>query len=403
MKKMKWRDRVFPLSEIPNIGRFYLLTTLNNLWFLAGNWIFYWLRYMTYGELGVMDALCFLFGLIMEVPSGAIADMIGKRKTIIAGMVLASTGFLTMGLANSIVPLWIGFLLAQAGWAFYSGAAEALAYDSLVDVGKQEQFDKLISANSGLSTITTIVATLLGGLMYVLHFRSTHLGMGVGYLLAGLVATGLTEPKNDTEKFKLADWWNTLIDGSRQLLLPSLRPFVIVIVALMGTEYMYEWGLLRPAIATSFGFMDKAQAIIFAGLGILSAILMRALPTIRKVVSDKVGLYLLTIMMGVGFLVAAMPLKYFGIFPMLLIAVAGYLVYPWISVVVNNEIDPKHRATALSTVALLTKTPYVVLAILAGKMIENGNLAKFNIGVGVTIISAMIINILIQMRAEKDK
>ena len=115
MKVARWLDKVFPLRQIPNIGRFYLLTAFNNLWFLAGNWIFYWLRYMTYGELGVMDALCFLFGLVMEVPSGAIADVIGKRKTIIIGMLLASAGFLTMGSANDIAPLWIGFLLAQAG------------------------------------------------------------------------------------------------------------------------------------------------------------------------------------------------------------------------------------------------------------------------------------------------
>ena len=393
MKINNWREQMFPLHSIPNIAIFYRMTGLTNLWFLAGNWIFYWLRFMTYGQLGTMDALCFLFGLFMEIPSGAIADIIGKRKAIILAMILASAGFLMMGSANSIPPLWVGFLLAQAGWAFYSGAAEALAYDSLVDVHQEDKFDKVISANGSIATITTVLGTLAGGVMYHFYDRSTHLAMGLGYLVAFFVALKLIEPKTDTEKFDLKNWWRTLVDGSKQLGIPSLRPFVIVILILMGAEYMYEWGLLKPAIATSFGFMDKSQAVIFASLGLLNAYLVRHLPTIRSKVSDKRGLYLLTIVMGTGFLLSTLPLKIFGLIPMLLIAISGYLVYPWISIVVNQHIDPKHRATALSAVALLTKIPYVVLAILAGTMIENGQLSSFSFYVGIVIILAMGINI----------
>lgn len=395
MKPNSWREKIFPLSHIPNIAIFYRLTGLTNLWFLAGNWIFYWLRFLTYGQLGTMDALCFLFGLLMEIPSGAIADLIGKRKSIILAMILASSGFLMMGSSNSIPPLWIGFLLAQAGWAFYSGAAEALTYDSLVDARQESHFDKVISASGSIATITTVLGTLTGGVMYYFYDRSTHLGMGIGYLIAFFVAMRLVEPKTDTEKFDLKNWWGTLVDGSKQLGLPSIRPFIIVILTLMGAEYMYEWGLLKPAIATSFGFMDRSQAIIFAGLGLLNAYLVRHLPKLRKKISDKRGLYLLTMTMGIGFLISTLPLKIFGLIPMLLIAISGYLVYPWISIVVNQQIDPKHRATALSAVALLTKIPYVILAILAGKMIESGQLWIFSSGVGVVIIVSMGINIII--------
>lgn len=349
---------------------------------------------MTYGQLGVMDALCFLFGLIMEVPSGAVADMIGKRKAVIVAMILASAGFLMMGSANTLSTLWIGFLLAQAGWAFYSGAAEALAYDTLVDESRETEFEKVISASGSMATTTGVVATLLGGLMYVLHWRSTHLGMGVGYLIAVFVAIGLKEPRTDTEKFEFLKWWRTLVDGTKQLVLPSLKPFVIVVLVLMGAEYMYDWGLVRPAIATSFGFLDKAQAVIYASLGIFGGSLIRTLPVLRKRISDKSGLYILTLIMGLGFLMTALQLHYWGIFPMLLISTSGYLAYPWISVVVNKEVDPKHRATALSTVALLTKVPYVLLAMIAGKMIEAGNLWLFSVGVGSIIIISMVINIL---------
>ncbi|MFZ2199720.1 MAG: MFS transporter [Microgenomates group bacterium] len=365
------------------------------MWFLAGNWIFYWLRFMTYGQLGVMDATCFLFGLIMEVPSGAIADVIGKRKTVVIGMFLAALGFLFMGTAVGLPTLWVGFLLAQAGWAFYSGAAEALTYDSLVDLKCENQFEKVITASGSVATITSLTATLLGGVMYVLYWRSTHLGMAIAFFVAFLVALGLTEPKTDTNKFSFKIWWSSLIDGSRQLLLPALKPFIIVMLMLMGAEYLYEWGLVKPAIATSFGFLDRGQAVLYTIFGLINAVLVRYIPTIRKWVGDEKGLYLLTVFMGLGFLMAALPIGYFGLLPMLIITISGYLVYPWISIVVNKEIEAKHRATALSTVALITKIPYVLVAVIAGRMAQGGELWKFNVWVGGVIIGAMLLNIVI--------
>ncbi len=395
MALTNWLDNTFPLREEGNIRRFYLLTAFNNMWFLSGNWIFYWLVFMNYKQLGVMDATCFLFGLVMEVPSGAVADIIGKRKTVVAGMLLAALGFLFMGLANDMVPLWVGFLMAQAGWAFYSGSAEALAYDTLVDSKKESGFDKVISANGSIAIITTVVATLAGGIMYVLYWRSTHLGMAVAYFLAFLIAIGLKEPKTDTEKFSLPVWWNSIVVGSKQLLLPTLKPFVIVMLVLMGTEYIYEWGFVKPAIATSFGFMDREQAVIFASFGIISAFLIKFVPNIRKRINDKIGLYWLTVLMGIGFIIASWPLGYLGILPMLIISISGSLVYPWISIVVNREVEAKHRATALSTVALITKIPYVLIAIVAGNLIQNGDLWKFNLLIGSTVILLMFANLVI--------
>ena len=393
MSYIELRNKIFPLWDIPNIKRFYLLTILTNTWFLSANWIFYWLRFMNYGQLGVVEATCFLFGLIMEVPSGAIADLIGKRKTLMYGMFLAALGFVLMGTANSLPPLWIGFLLAQAGWAFYSGAAEALAYDSLVDKKKEDQFEKVISTSGSLATVTTVLAIMTGGVMYVLHYRSTHLAMSVAIFLAWIVSFGLREPHSDTDKFEIHKWWETLKAGVRQLFLPALKPFVVVIFLLMGANYIYDWGLLQPAIATSFGYFDRGQAVAFTIFGILGALIIRALPKLRARISDKRGLYLLTILMGLGFALAAFPLGYWGIIAMLIISLSGQLVYPWISVVVNKEIAANHRATALSTVALITKIPYVFVAIIAGKMIDRGDLWLFNAVVSGAIIFSIIVSI----------
>lgn len=161
---------------------------------------------------------------------------------------------------------------------------------------------------------------------------------------------------------------------------------------LMGSEYLYNWGLVKPATATYFGFGDKQLAIILAVFGIINAILAQLIPFFRKKISDKKGLYFLAIVMGAGYILTYFDLGYLGVLPMFIIAASGYLSYPWISIVVNREIPSKYRATTLSTVALITRIPYVLLAIIAGSMLEQGRINVFNFILGCAIILSILIS-----------
>lgn len=358
---------------------------------------------MTFGQLGVVDATAFAFGLFMEIPSGAVSDLIGKRKTVIAAMLLSAIGTLTMAFSTSMIMLWIAFLIAQLGWALYSGAAEALAYDTLIDHGKEEEFQDVISTSGTIQQITSIAATLLGGILYAIQFRLSHLAWGLACTLGFLIAWGLTEPKTDSEHFTIKGYANQLKTGAQQLFIPVLRPFLLVVFTLLGVDYIYSWGLVKPAMATSFGFLDKEQAILYAFFGIVIAIFLRLIPTFRKMVSDKTGLFVLTSILALGFFLAFFPLGYWGIIPLFLIGVAGSLAYPWVSIVVNKEISSKYRATTLSTVALFTKLPYVLVAIIAGRMVENGTLNRFSLAIAAVCAFAIVVSGLERFLQSKKK
>lgn len=393
-----------PLWNIKNIRIYYILSFLTSLWFIAGNWIFFWTKFMTFGQLGIVDATAFAFGLLLEVPTGAISDLIGKRKTIIIAMGLACIGTMMMAFSVSLLMLWVAFLITQLGWSFYSGSAEALAYDTLVENNQEKNYDRVVSLSGTISSIASISATLLGGLLYIWWFRSTHFVWSLGYLVAFVISFRLIEPKVDSKKFSISNYFTQLSSGMKNLFLPNLLPYVLVILALMGASYLYEWGLVKPTMAKSFGFMAQEQSLILAGMTFLSALLVTQIPKIRQFISDKKGLYLLTLVMGAGFMLAYLPLGIFGVFPMLLISLSGHLSYPWISAVVNQEVDSEYRATALSTVALLTKIPYTLLAIVAGNMAENNTFRYFNLSIGMVIIFTVLLgSILLKLRAKSTK
>jgi MFS family permease len=351
------------------------LTVCHNAFFVSGNWIFFWLRYMNYGQIGIIDACCFAFGMLMEVPTGAIADILGKKRTLVVASVLAGLGFMVMGSSTGVAQLWIGFLISQMGWAFYSGAAEAMAYDSLVEAGQESIFDQVTSTASSLGTLTVIVATLLGTGLYEWQFRLPHLALGAIYLIGAVLAWQVHEPKVDTQHFTWSGYWHQLQQGFRVLRGPTLRSLLPIMLALLGMYYLFIYGFVKPAVSQSFGWGAREQGLVYAGVNLLAAVVTRAIPWLRTHLNDLQGLAMLTTFLAAGFGLSVAVGGWWGILPFVLITIGGQLGNPWVSVVVNRDIPSEYRATTLSSLALLSKVPYVVAAIVAGQMIEAGQLS----------------------------
>src|SRR3990167_518960 len=128
-------DTIFPLWRHRNIAMFYILSAVYNMWFIAGVWVFVWNRFITTGQIGIADAIAFSVGFLVELPSGVFADLIGRKKAIIIGNVLLTLGNFFMTFSSSFWPLTLWFLTWTIGYAFQSGATEALVYDSVKKLG----------------------------------------------------------------------------------------------------------------------------------------------------------------------------------------------------------------------------------------------------------------------------
>ncbi|PIU73207.1 hypothetical protein COS78_03500 [Candidatus Shapirobacteria bacterium CG06_land_8_20_14_3_00_40_12] len=62
-----------------NIRLAYVIGTLRNSWFWLGVWILFYLSITNYAGIGIVESTLFFTAIILEVPTGAIADMLGKR------------------------------------------------------------------------------------------------------------------------------------------------------------------------------------------------------------------------------------------------------------------------------------------------------------------------------------
>ena len=92
-------------------------------------------------QMNMVNATFMLSVVLMEVPTGSIADAIGRRRSMILGALFTIIGSLTYFLSGSIVLFIVAEFLFATGAAFESGALDAWAVDSLLSknyTGKTE-------------------------------------------------------------------------------------------------------------------------------------------------------------------------------------------------------------------------------------------------------------------------
>lgn len=385
----------FKRSTAQNVKLYHLLIISTNLWFGASSWLYVWRRFMTFGQLGWVDGVGFAFSLLLDIPTGALADIIGKRLTLIISNVLALIGILLIAFADNLAAIFIGNMITQLGWAMFSGSSDAILYDSLLADNREHLFDRILAKANQYMSYAASFGYFFGGMLYAWHWRLPHIIWGLSYVPAILCSYLLVEPHVERSHFSARAYLKKIRLGVQELLLPQLRKYILLVFVLLGVYFLYTWGFVRPAIATSFGFYSKEQSIILPIVTLSCAFLIQYLPAIRTRISNFTGLTILALIMAFGFFLSAFPIGYWGIIPMFLIALAGKFASPWVSIVVNREISSHYRATTLSTISLLSKVPYVLVAVLIGEAAENNMLSQFTLGLAGTILLVAVISALI--------
>lgn len=127
---------------------------------------------LTQGQFLLLNGVWAASILLCEVPSGALADTLGRKKLLIFG---AATMVLEMSLlllAFSGGGSWlfvlclINRLCSGLSEAAVSGADEAMAYEALPEVGREAAWDRVMVSAMRWRSGGFLVAMTVGGLMY---------------------------------------------------------------------------------------------------------------------------------------------------------------------------------------------------------------------------------------------
>jgi len=327
----------------------------------------------------IWAATIFLF----EVPSGALADTLGRKKLLVAASLLMVVEMLCLLFApRDGGALLFGLCILNRfcsglSEACASGADEALAYDSLPEDGRADRWDKLLATTMRWRSVGFVVAMILGGLIYnpeplnqvlpaSLQLTSTmaHRLPVVLVLCQSFVCLYMTlrmiEPPHHGE----GDVKSTC-RGAFELTLKTARwvfthprTRVVVVIGLAIDSVVRNFATITSSYYRVIDLPEWTYGFIGASIGVLGWFV----PAIAKNLNTRFGtLTNLAIAAGVSLiglaaLVPAWPI--FGLLPaMLLMTMMGYLGFT-VSRALHAEASSSQRATVLSVKGLAFNLGY---------------------------------------------
>lgn len=335
----------------PDLRRFYAVQVISEFSFTASIWIIFLLqRGFSLAEIGLAESFFHLAPVTLELPSGSLADMLGRKWSMMLGALLVAVSTAMLFTADSLWLLLPAMYLHGASYAFRSGAYQAFLFDSLAGAAAGNRFTSLLGKLNAMAYIAIAATSALGATLaerdYALPF-----GLAVGFALAAVwLAGGLQEPPRLEEERRgmrgTIQEALRIVRGNRQLL--ALIVFAAALWTVSALVYLYAQAVLaeRGLSTAQIGLVLAASTLITAAGAWLSGRFSGMRP-FRFWTVAAVGA-----VAGSGLLMAGASLE---------LALAGLLVAelfagafePMIAQRVNDAISSAQRATVLSVEGFL--------------------------------------------------
>jgi len=260
--------------------RFCLYGFFKNLRFFEAFLVLFFLeKGLSYLAIGTLYAIREITVNIFEVPSGVIADTLGRRRTMIIAFIFYILSFFAFFLSEKYPGFLIAMILFSLGEAFRSGNNKAMIYHYLSVNGWDDQRVHYYGHTRSWSQMGSALSALSGAAIVFISgsYRLIFLFSVIPYILdLILVATYPAFLDGDLKKFSWSEVGTKFKKVFRSLV-QNIRSFKVL--RILGSLSVYSgyykaakdylqpvvaaWALSIPLLT---GFGDEQRSAIMVGL-----------------------------------------------------------------------------------------------------------------------------------------
>ena len=344
-------------------------------------------RGLSLGEIGAVFAVHSAVAISLEVPSGALADVVGRRRVMQAGAALTAVSLLVFALAQSVLAFMAAVGLLAAGRALISGSLEAWYVDSLRSLDPAAPLSRGLSRGTTAEGIAMALGALIAGGLVTLAGPGAGVlsGYGVAALAGSLAAlaylaaiAALVHEK--PVHARASDASASFGRRAREVFATARSEFagsvVVRVVVLTGVAFGVSFTVVellwQPRLADLLGDADS-HGVVFGGLAAASMLAVSLGAGLSQRLNRSVGLrlgYLLALAFAavcVALLGAPQSAAGFA-----LVYLLGYfglgLADPMHFELLNDAVGATARATLISAEALATQAGALVANLSVGAL-----------------------------------
>lgn len=380
-----------------NVRLYYFYSTFADLLILGPVLVlFLTAKGLTFTEIMLLQSISSISVFFFEVPTGAVADKLGRKYSILLGAFLWSAGLFLYVCGKSFLVFALAEIVFSLGSAFKSGADTALIYDSLKMLKREKDYQKVEGKARSYSLYAQAIGSILSSFLYE---KNVNLPMIVSILFM-LVTIAVTfmfkEPEVEGKVGKYGENYFKQIKESGKYILNHNKLKAIVFFSMMFFIF-YRTGFwyFQPYME-GVNIPVKYFGIIFFVFNITAAFISKRSSYIMEKTKPKT-LTFMAFLMIVSFLILGTVKMWPGVLAILLQQAARGLYRPVTTKYLNKHIPSDKRATILSFHSLCTNLAVAAAFPLMGILKDNANIFTTHLVLagsmlGLTLISIKYMN-----------
>jgi predicted MFS family arabinose efflux permease len=355
-----------------NLLKLYLLKGLAFAWFpIPTIMLFYEAAGLSLKDGLLLKTILSVSLLIFEIPSGYIADRVGRKVSLVAGGGIWTIGILVYCFGDRFAAFAVAEILTGLAGSLISGADTALGFDTLVQLGREGEYRGFEGRLVAVAGITEAVCGIIGGMVAAINLVYPFILQAVAIFLYCLIATTLVEPPRHIVQ---GGQWQKLGQIVQFALFQHkpIQALILFSAICANATFLIVW--LSQGYLKETGFPTESFGIAWALFhGVMSLVSLFA-ACWESWVGRRIAFASIVLWLGLAYLGLGLVQAQWGIIFIAVIYAGRGLKTPLVLNALNHYASSEMRATVLSVNSFAFRVGFVVVGTSAGRLAEAGGL-----------------------------
>ena len=364
---------------------------------------------LSYSEIGFLYAFREVVINLLEILSGVIADVLGRKKAMMVAFVSYIVSFILFYGLTSFAGFLLAFLFYGLGDSFRTGTHKAMINAYLIRKGwedeKVQYYGRTRSWSQGGAAICSLLSA--GLLLYTGDYSLLFLLTALPYVFDLLLLSSYPSYLNGESNLRLSDLWPHVLRHVKDLALTVKRfSSAKVLVLTSGFTGYYKAAkdyvqIIVTALASRFvleGLNQEQQIAVYVGLTYFGLYVLTSVASRHAYLVQRIGLsarsslvFLQVIGYGLGCLAAVFFLLDFYLLALLLFAsifIIQNLRRPLAVNYITTQFDEKMMASIMPVESQGETLFAALFALLLGIIVDMAGL-----GWGIGVLSVLLLGL----------
>ncbi|MGK7940248.1 MAG: MFS transporter [Crocosphaera sp.] len=356
---------IFEKSIKSNILKLLILKGLSFAWFPIPTIMLFYESYGLSIEQSIfLKTVLSLSIFIFEVPSGYVADKWGRTFCLMSGSSIWVMGWLIYCTQNTFH--W--FILAEAltgiGGSLISGADTALTYDTLLQLGRVNEYRKIEGKLVAIAGISEAFSGLIGAFIAQYNLVYPFYLQTICLMFYCLFSSKLVEPIHQEEKGAEPSQNLLLIIQNALLINASIRWLILLSGTFSVATFLIVW--LSQAYLSNYNVSTNLFGIVWVIFHVIMSLASLAAHQFEQKIGFKLTLFIVIFLLSLSYISLGIFDTIWGIFFVCIIYFIRGLVTPLFNEAINHLVPSQTRATVFSIKSFVFRLGFAIIGTLSG-------------------------------------